>query len=189
MKSSRLTMDTRPTALPDSSVFDEVIGSLPAAETGLLGGKLHGIGYQDGVLADLARGRQIWYRTRYPLDFEGPIATVLISQGGTGDPMGHTEMPHLGTSYARLGFLAINIGHMPSANEMQHRFDRPADLSSPVFRRQRSELHTMPKRPFLCPRTSLVYGKMIGSATAYEDSRCRIHRFDLDAGRTSIKSE
>jgi hypothetical protein len=46
-----------------------------------------------------------------------------------GGPYGHWEFPHFGTAFARLGFLAVNIGHAPSANEMQHRYDRPLDVS------------------------------------------------------------
>lgn len=111
------------------SVFTDALGDLPRDTLDLLGGKLYKIGYQDGVLADLARGRQIWYRVRYPTDFSGPAAIILISHGGIGAETGHTLLGHLGTAYARLGFLAVNIGHMVSANEMQHRYDRPLDVS------------------------------------------------------------
>jgi hypothetical protein len=90
---------------------------------------LYEIGYQDGLLADASRNRRIRYRVRYPKDFPGPAAIVLLCQGGLGAEDGHTAFPHFGTAYARFGFLAVNVGHLPSANEVQHRYDRPLDVS------------------------------------------------------------
>jgi predicted dienelactone hydrolase len=110
-------------------VFDDVLGTLPPDLLDLLGGRLYEVGYQDGVLADLSRNRQIRYRVRYPKGFSGPAAVILLSQGGLGDELGHTDFPHFGTAFARLGFLAANIGHQPSAGEARHRYDRPLDVS------------------------------------------------------------
>jgi hypothetical protein len=111
------------------SVFDEALGDLPGDTLDLVGGNLYEVGYQDGVLPDLARARQIWYRVRYPKGFSGPAAIILISHGGIGSETGHTLLGPLGAAYARLGFLAVNIGHMVSANEMQHRYNCPLDVS------------------------------------------------------------
>jgi hypothetical protein len=111
------------------AVFDDVLGELEPDVLELLGGRLYEVGYQDGFLADLSRNRRIRYRVRYPKGSLGPAATVLISQGGLGDERGHVWYPHLGTAYARLGFLAVNVGHLPSTGEMQHRYDRPLDVS------------------------------------------------------------
>src|SRR4051794_28087104 len=110
-------------------VFDDVLGDLAPDVLEVLGGRLYEIGYQDGLLADLSRNRRIRYRVRYPKGFSGPAAIVLISQGGLGDERGHVWYAHLGTAYARLGFLAVNVGHLASAGEMQHRYDRPLDVS------------------------------------------------------------
>jgi hypothetical protein len=110
-------------------VFDDVLGDLSAETLSLLGGRLYEIGCQDGILSDVARNRRIRYRVRYPIGFSGPAAVVLISQGGLGDEFGHWWYPHFGTALARLGFLAVNVGHQPSASEMQHRYDRPLDIS------------------------------------------------------------
>jgi hypothetical protein len=115
-----------PAELP---VFDDALGDLPTDLLGLLGGRLYEVGYQDGVLTDLSRNRRIRYRVRYPKGFAGPAAVILISQGGLGDELGHLWYPHFGTAFARLGFLAVNIGHLPSADEMRHRYDRPLDVS------------------------------------------------------------
>ncbi len=72
------------------SVFTDVLGDLPRETLDLLGGKLYKVGYQDGFLADMARSRQIWYRVRYPKDFSGPAAILLISHGGIGNEAGPT---------------------------------------------------------------------------------------------------
>jgi predicted dienelactone hydrolase len=54
---------------------------------------------------------------------------VLLSHGGYGSSFGQYAYADLATTYAQLGFLAVNIGHRPSANEIQHRYDRPLDVS------------------------------------------------------------
>jgi hypothetical protein len=109
--------------------FDDVLGDLPPELLEQLGGRLYEVGFQDGVLADLSRNRRIRYRIRYPQGFTGPAAVVLLSHGGLGGERGHLAFPHFGTAFARLGFLAVNIGHLPSANEVLHRYDRPLDVS------------------------------------------------------------
>jgi hypothetical protein len=110
-------------------VFDDVLGDLPPDLLNLLGGNLYEAGYQDGLLADLSRNRRIRYRVRYPKGFVDAAAVVLLCQGGLGAEDGHTEFAHVATAYARLGFLAVNVGHLPSAGEMQRRYDRPLDVS------------------------------------------------------------
>lgn len=114
---------------PGPPVFDDVLGELPPDLLELLGGRLYEVDYQDGLLTDLSRNRRIRYRIRYPKDFTGAAAVVLLCQGGLGGEDGHTMFPDLATAYARLGFLAVNVGHLPSASEMQHRYDRPLDVS------------------------------------------------------------
>src|SRR6266536_4598472 len=79
------------------AVFDDVLGKLEPDVLELLGGRLYEVGHQDGFLADPSRNRRIRYRVRYPKDFSGPAAIVLISQGGLGDERGHVWYPHLGT--------------------------------------------------------------------------------------------
>ena len=113
---------------PGLPVLDEVLSELTTS-LDVLGGRLYDVGAQDGLLADLARNRRIRYRLRYPRDFDGPAAIVLISPGGLGGEDTHTWYPHLGTAYARLGFLAVSLGHLPSVSEMQHRYNLPLDAS------------------------------------------------------------
>jgi hypothetical protein len=110
-------------------VFEDVLGDLPPATLALLGGKLYDVGFLDGTLHDASRDRDIPFRIRYPKSVEGPVPIVLLSHGGYGSRYGYTTYGYLATSYARLGFLAVNIGHLESANEVKHRYDRPLDVS------------------------------------------------------------
>src|SRR6266545_1522328 len=110
-------------------IIKDVLGELPPDVLNLLGGSLYEIGYFDGVLVDTSRNRRIRYRLRYPKRFAGRAAIVLLSSGGLGSEEGHTAFPHFGTAFARLGFLVVNVGHLPSSNEVQHRYDRPLDIS------------------------------------------------------------
>ena len=109
--------------------LEEVIGDLPQATLDLLGGRLYEVGWSEGKLLDAARKREIGFLVRYPKDREGLTSVVLLSHGGCGNSLGQYGLRDLATSYARLGFLAVSIGHRPSANEMQHRYDRPLDVS------------------------------------------------------------
>jgi hypothetical protein len=82
------------------------------------------------LLADASRGdRKIYYRLRYPKALEGPVPIILHSQGGYGSRYGHTIYAYLSTAYAKLGFLVVNIGHIESANEVLHRYDRALDVT------------------------------------------------------------
>jgi hypothetical protein len=107
----------------------DVIGELDAGTLALLGGKLHEVGWAEGKLHDASRQRDIGWLIRYPKQREGLTPIVLLSQGGFGSSFGQYAYNDLATTFARLGFLAVNIGHRPSANEMQHRYDRPLDVS------------------------------------------------------------
>jgi hypothetical protein len=109
--------------------LEDVIGDLSPEMLELLGGKLHEVGWLEGKLFDASRKREIPYLVRYPKDREGLAAIVLLSHGGYGSSFGQYAYTDLATTYARLGFLAVNIGHRPSANEIQHRYDRPLDVS------------------------------------------------------------
>jgi len=109
--------------------LQDVIGKLPQDTLDLLGGKLYEVGWSEGKLHDASRRRDIAYLIRYPKQREGLTAIVLLSHGGFGSAFGQYAFTDLATTYARLGFLAVNIGHRPSANEMQHRYDRPLDVS------------------------------------------------------------
>lgn len=109
--------------------LEDVIGDLPQTTLDLLGGKLCEVGWSEGRLHDSARKREIGFLIRYPKAREGLIPIVLLSHGGYGNSFGQYALGDLATSYARLGFLAVTIGHRPSANEIQHRYDRPLDVS------------------------------------------------------------
>jgi hypothetical protein len=109
--------------------FLDVLGDLEPTTLDLLGGSLHPVGWDEGTLVDASRNRTLTYVVRYPTDLEGPLPIILISHGGFGSSSGQYGFIELATAYARLGFLTINLGHAPSANEVQHRYDRPLDVS------------------------------------------------------------
>jgi hypothetical protein len=109
--------------------LEDVIGELDDVSLALLGGKLYEVGWAEGKFHDASRKRDIAWLIRYPKERGGLAPIVLLSHGGFGSSFGQYAFTDLATSYARLGFLAVNIGHRPSANEMQHRYDRPLDVS------------------------------------------------------------
>ena len=83
----------------------------------------------DGELLDTARNRRIPYRVYAPAGLTGPVPIILVSHGGDGNARGYTSAPHLGTTFAAGGFIAIHIGHLPSTNVLVHQSDRPADVT------------------------------------------------------------
>lgn len=121
--------EVKAAAFAQAPKLEDVMGELPPETLEVLGGKLYEAGWTEGTLFDAARAREIPFLIRYPQGKEGLTPVVLLSHGGFGSAFGHYAYTDLATTYARLGFLAINIGHRPSANEMQHRYDRPLDVS------------------------------------------------------------
>ena len=113
----------------DLPKLEDVLGELPQETLDLLGGTFYEAGWSEGTLHDASRRRDIGFLLRYPKDCEGLFPIVLLSHGGYGSSFGHYAYTDLATSYARLGFLAVNIGHRQSANEIQHRYDRPLDVT------------------------------------------------------------
>jgi predicted dienelactone hydrolase len=109
--------------------LQDVIGELPPETLALFGGKQHEVGWAEAKLHDASRKRDIGWLIRFPKEREGLTPIVLLSHGGYGNSFGQYAYSDLATTYARLGFLAVNIGHRQSANEMQHRYDRPLDVS------------------------------------------------------------
>jgi hypothetical protein len=109
--------------------LQDVIGEVDPETLALVGGKLYEVGWAEGKLHDASRKRDIAWLIRYPKEREGLTPIVLLSHGGFGSSFGQYAFADLATTYARLGFLAVNIGHRQSANEMQHRYDRPLDVS------------------------------------------------------------
>ncbi len=83
----------------------------------------------DGRVTDASRSREIAYRLYWPEGATGALPVLLFSHGGDGNTTGHTVAPHLGTEWAKHGFLAIHLNHRPSATILQHERDRPADVS------------------------------------------------------------
>jgi dienelactone hydrolase len=80
-------------------------------------------------VTDPVRARDIAYTLYYPENFSGVSPLVLVSHGGIGSASGHLELSHLGTEYAEMGYIAIHVNHLASANIFIHRLDRPADVS------------------------------------------------------------
>jgi poly(3-hydroxybutyrate) depolymerase len=83
----------------------------------------------DGEVLDTARNRRIPYRVYAPAGPSGKVPIILVSHGGDGNARGYLSAPHLGTTFAAGGFVAIHIGHLPSANALVHQNDRPADVT------------------------------------------------------------
>ncbi|NWG46088.1 MAG: hypothetical protein HXY25_06025 [Alphaproteobacteria bacterium] len=83
------------------------------------------------ALHDPARGgREVGVTVYAPADPEGTLKIVLMSHGGTGNASGEVRaFRPQGKALAEAGFLAIALGHRPSASNAQHRLDRPADVS------------------------------------------------------------
>jgi hypothetical protein len=104
------------------------------------------VGVFDGRVTDASRSREIAYRLYWPEAATGPLPVLLFSHGGDGNTTGHTVAPHLGTEWAKHGFLAIHLNHRPSATILQHERDRPADVS---FVLDRLEAGSLPLPPGL----------------------------------------
>jgi poly(3-hydroxybutyrate) depolymerase len=83
----------------------------------------------DGEVVDPARDRRIPYRVYAPADVDGAVPVILVSHGGNGNQIGYTTGTHLGSTFAEGGFLAMHIGHTPSAAGVRHLVDRPTDVS------------------------------------------------------------
>jgi dienelactone hydrolase len=108
----------------------DVTANIPEEIVKLLGGRAYEVGSEDGAVVDASRNkRKIAYRWRYPKGFSGPAPLIIVSHGGFGSEVGYTAYPHLASTYAKFGFITITINHLPSANEDQHRFDRPTDVT------------------------------------------------------------
>lgn len=110
-------------------MLEDLIGELDEGTLQLLGGEIYEVGWAEGKLFDASRQREINWLIRYPKEQEGLAAIVLLSHGGYGNSFGQYAYREMATNYARLGFLAVSIGHRQSANEIQHRYDRPLDVS------------------------------------------------------------
>jgi len=80
-------------------------------------------------IVDPARSREIGIKFTFPKGYSGKASVILISHGGTGSERGEFALAQLAPTYARNGFLAINLGHRTSATQAAHRKDRPADVS------------------------------------------------------------
>lgn len=85
--------------------------------------------FVDGSSTDSARNRVVAWRLYYPVEALGPRPVLLFSHGGNGTTGGAQRNGHLGTEWARYGFLALHLNHLPSANQDAHERDRPRDVS------------------------------------------------------------
>jgi hypothetical protein len=83
----------------------------------------------EGAVTDPARGRLIPYLVYAPIGLDGDVPLILVSHGGTGNARGHLSAPHLGTTFAAGGFMAIHVGHLPSEVVAGQLGDRPADIT------------------------------------------------------------
>lgn len=126
MAISALAQDAPVDRLPP---IDDVGFNPPPEVLSALGGKTWNVRYEDGVITDLSRDREIAFRWRYPADYSGSAPLVIVSHGGYGSDRGFIAYPHLGSTYARFGFITLSINHKRSTNEQQHRYDRAVDVS------------------------------------------------------------
>ncbi|MCX6520885.1 MAG: hypothetical protein NTZ21_09500 [Actinobacteria bacterium] len=83
----------------------------------------------EGSVTDPARDRQIPYLVYAPVGLDGAVPLILVSHGGAGSARGHLSAPHLGTTFATGGFVAIHVGHLPSDSPGGQLGDRPADIT------------------------------------------------------------
>jgi hypothetical protein len=90
----------------------------------------HKVGVWSTRLTDPARSdREVGAKVFYPEGFSGRASVILVSHGGRGSDRGENALDHLGDTFARKGFVAVQIGHRPSASGPQHNIDRPKDVS------------------------------------------------------------
>jgi poly(3-hydroxybutyrate) depolymerase len=83
----------------------------------------------EGSARDPARNRIVRYVAFAPLDTPGATPVILVSHGGDGSARGHLTAPHLGSTLAAGGFLAIHVGHDVSTDGRRQLDDRPADIT------------------------------------------------------------
>lgn len=83
----------------------------------------------EGSVTDPARGREVPYLVYAPVGLDGAVPLILVSHGGAGNARGHRSAPHLGTTFATGGFVAIHVGHLPSDASAGQLSDRPADIT------------------------------------------------------------
>lgn len=74
--------------------------------------------------------REVKVRLWYPVGFSGAAPVILVSHGGDGSTNGHTTFVHLGEEFAAHGYLSLHLNHNASTTGLQHRLDRPADVSA-----------------------------------------------------------
>jgi len=89
----------------------------------------HEVATLEGAITDPARDRLIPYLVYAPMGIDGEVPLILVSHGGTGNARGHLSAPHLGTTFATGGFVAIHVGHLPSDTAAGQLSDRPADIT------------------------------------------------------------
>ncbi|MCB9411828.1 MAG: hypothetical protein H6525_03125 [Actinobacteria bacterium] len=95
------------------------------------------VGYADASVSYRAQypfgadqQRDVPIRIWYPTDFDGRAPVVLVSHGGIGCATGHTSFAYLGQEFAGNGYLSVHLAHLPSADEIHQRWDRPQDVSA-----------------------------------------------------------
>ncbi len=127
---------------------------------------------RDGDLVDPARDREVGYRAYIPAGYDpaGPadLRLILVSHGGTGSPSGENSGEHLGERFAQAGYLAVHIGHRPSAPGSSQLTDRPADVS---FILDALEARAIDLPPGFAPRVNTAaaghLGHSYGAYTAH----------------------
>lgn len=114
-----------------SEATDTGATDTPATDTPAAGTVVFDVEIDDAEFVDATRARRIPYRVYAPVGLAGDVPIALVSHGGQGSEFAFRSGEHIGTTLAANGFLAIHIGHLPSAPGT-HRLDRPADVTATI---------------------------------------------------------
>lgn len=149
---------------PDSGVAPE-----PPFPVSLVDGE---VSYRTNYPAGENVGRTIRVRLRYPNlpagRPRGGLPVVLVSHGGSGSVRGHTTFEHVGVELAGQGYLAVHLNHPVSPSTINHRWDRPYDVSAVLDALFSSELTLPPGvREGLDPERVGHIGHSWGAYTAH----------------------
>ncbi len=117
-----------------TGVTDAAVAPVVPTSTAAPGGTVavpatFGVVTLEGVVTDRSRNREVPYLVYAPVGLTGPVPLILVSHGGAGNTRGHLAAPHLGTTFAAGGFVAVHLAHAPSSVTAGQLTDRPADVT------------------------------------------------------------
>lgn len=131
-----------------------------------------------GKVFDASRDRPIPYRIFAPASATAAAPVAIISHGGEGSDVGYLSGAHIGRALADAGFVAVHIGHVPSAPGARPALDRPADVTF-LLDRLADETVTVPGIEVDLGRVG-VAGHSFGAYTAHAVAGADYGRSFLD---------